>query len=84
MTSPPTTDAARQLIAREIDNAATFLRSILADGPLSEKEVAKQARAAGFSGAILDSAKRLAGITSRKNWFGPRAICKCFLPSQTP
>ncbi|MBI3410365.1 MAG: AAA family ATPase [Planctomycetes bacterium] len=67
-----------------IDNAADVLRSVLADGPLSKKEVEKEARAAGISEKTLARAKALVGIKPRKVGFGAGAVWKWFLPSQSP
>src|SRR5262249_24231866 len=49
-----------------LDEAADFLRSILADGPLPTVEVKRQARAAGVAEVTLRRAKRAVGVKAVK------------------
>ncbi|MBK8915695.1 MAG: AAA family ATPase [Phycisphaerales bacterium] len=53
----------------EVDAAAEWLRELLADGPRDAKEVFAAAAEAGFSGATIKRARRLAQIRPRKRGF---------------
>jgi hypothetical protein len=48
------------------DDAADFLRAMLADGPRLAKEVQAEARAAGITKRTLERAKKLLGVISSK------------------
>ena len=50
--------------------AAEFLKSFLADGPVAATEVRRTAKSAGLSGRTLDRAKKLVGVRARREGFG--------------
>jgi hypothetical protein len=54
----------------ERDDAADWLRDLLADGPRPTREVEAEAKEAGYSGATLRRAKAAAGVIARKRAFG--------------
>ena len=60
-----------QAVVRDEDgeDAATFLRELLASGPLQQIEVEKAGRGHGFSVSQLRRAKRTAGVTSERAGF---------------
>lgn len=54
----------------ERDDAKTWLRDVLADGPLSAKEIFRLAAQAGIAERTLKRAKRELGIRSQRSGFG--------------
>lgn len=47
-----------------VDEAAAWLRNLLADGPVKAKDATRQARDVGIADRTLKRAKRIAGVTS--------------------
>ena len=64
------------------DDAADWLRELLADGPLHQKDVADAAKANGVSAATLRRAKVKAGVISQKHGNGRDAYWEWRLPDQ--
>jgi putative DNA primase/helicase len=58
------------------EEAAAFLRAILADAPLAATEVVKAARAEGIAVTTLKRAKTEIGVASIRVGFGPGGECK--------
>lgn len=54
----------------ERDDAADWLRELLADGPCSSKDVESETKAAGFSMSTVRRAKAAIGVKARKLDFG--------------
>jgi AAA domain len=67
----------------ERDDAAEWLRELLADGPMPQRDVAEAAKANGISEATLRRAKAKAGIESRKQGNGRDARWTWRLPGQS-
>jgi len=55
-------------------DAASFLRELLADGPMPTKTVRKEADDAGFSWRTIQRAMRRAGVESQRQGFGMPAL----------
>ena len=65
-----------------LDEAKEFLLDILDSGPVSKKEIAKDADGMGISWATIRRAQKALGIESRKDGFAKRGIWKWHLPVQ--
>jgi AAA domain len=63
--------------------AVDVLRTILAGGPVAAKDVQKDARRAGISDVTLRRAKSILGVRSCRLGFGPAAIWRWDLPSNS-
>lgn len=66
----------------ERDDAADWLRELLADGPMPQRDVAEAAKANGISSATLRRAKVKAKVESRKQGNGREARWTWALPGQ--
>jgi hypothetical protein len=55
--------------------AESFLRELLADGPVAQKEVQAKATAAGFAMRTVERAKDALGVRSQRRGFGPGSSC---------
>jgi hypothetical protein len=62
------------------DDAADWLRELLADGPMAQRDIADAAKANGISSATLRRAKAVANIESRKQGNGRDARWTWALP----
>lgn len=51
------------------EDAAAFLRELLADGPMAQTEIEREGKGHGFSISQLRRAKRVAGVESEKSGF---------------
>jgi hypothetical protein len=56
------------------DEAADFLRNLLADGPVPAKKVRAAAKDAGITDRTLDRAKQRAGVTAARQGFGAEGV----------
>jgi hypothetical protein len=61
--------------------ASTFLRALLADGPMSAKEIKAQAEDAGISWAAIRRAQKILGIAPRRQGYGATGWFEWSLPS---
>ena len=64
--------------------AAEFLKTLLAAGPLPAQEVLNAARGAGIARATLKRAKAKIGVVSRRDGFGPDGSWEWALRSTAP
>ena len=64
-----------------LQDAIEVLRSILAGGSVSVKDIRRDARKAGVADRTLDRAKAALGVTSHRLGFGPDAEWRWSLPS---
>lgn len=68
--------------AHEVNEAVSWLKTILKDGGLSSKEVAMLGEENGFSLASLRRAKDKAGIITKRKGYGSEGAWWCELPSK--
>jgi putative DNA primase/helicase len=69
------------------DEAVEFLKELLAKGPVAQKEIEKEADAAGFSWATIKRAKKAAGVMAeRRGVEGQRGAGRWYwsIPGQAP
>jgi putative DNA primase/helicase len=67
-----------------LDEAKDFLRMELADGPVSKKEIERDADGMGISPRTLKRAKKDLGIEARKEGFAKGGVWKWALPPKGP
>lgn len=61
--------------------AEAFLTAVLASGPVEQVEIQRQAAAQAIAYRTVERAKRLLGITSRREGFGPGSVVLWEFPS---
>ena len=66
----------------ERDDAADWLRDLLANGPKLARDVLTESKAAGFSKRTIDRAKPAAGVRTRKEAFGGGWVWELGAPAQ--
>lgn len=64
-----------------VENASTFLRALLADGPLAVREIKTHAECAGISWAAIRRAQKIVGIASKRQGYGATGWFEWCLPS---
>ncbi|TSE26908.1 AAA domain protein [Tepidimonas sediminis] len=62
-------------------DAASFLRSLLADGPMPQRQVMVEASGAGYSEATIRRAKRMLGVEAARSGFGRSGTWVWALPA---
>lgn len=89
----PVNGSARQLL-NDTDNSETteersilseavhFLKTVLAEGAISKKEVSEKAREAGFKEPTLRRAKTFLGVEAIHEGYGKGSLWKWYLPSR--
>ncbi len=62
------------------EEAAEWLRELLAGGPVKSTDAQKQAREAGIKESTLNRAKRVTGVVTKRDGFGPGSTWYWMLP----
>lgn len=65
-----------------VGEASTFLRSLLAEGPIAVSDIKREATAAGLSWGSVRRAQTALGIVARKSGFGGTGRWEWELPTQ--